>query len=80
MQLKFAREEVQTSGRKCSHLFRELIRGDLDEAVRNTNDDRFFGADNIACNSAERSLGLRDGEHLHKSDSKHDLKQVKLMT
>lgn len=77
MQLKFAREEVQTSGRKCSHLFGELIGGDLNEAVGNTNDDRLLGADNIACNSAERSLGLRDGEHLHKNSSKHDLKQVK---
>jgi len=77
MQLKFTREEVQTSGRKCSHLFGKLIRGDLNEAVRNTNDDGLFGADNIACNSAERSLGLRDCEHLHESSSKHDLKQVK---
>lgn len=74
MQLEFAWEEVQTSGRKCSHLFGELIRGDLNEAVGNANDNRLLRADNIARDSAERSLGFRDGEHLHESSSKHDLK------
>jgi len=77
MQLKFARQEVQASGRKCRHFFRELIRSDLNETVWNAHNDGLFGADNVARDSTERSLGFRDGEHLHGSSSRHDLKQVK---
>lgn len=74
MQLQFAREEGQASGRKCRHLLRELIRCDLNEAVWNAHDDGLLRANNVARDSTECSLGLGDGEHFHESRSMHDLK------
>jgi hypothetical protein len=42
MQFEFAREKVQASRRECRHLFRELIRSDLNEAVWNAHNDGLF--------------------------------------